>query len=146
MVRSSRTPSQNSSLRDATAQYNAVKSLIAQKQLETAVQNSWKLYNQLCQSCGASAQRGSGGDEDAACAQGSHPHIQGPHPQLGRPSGDVCSKQRAALLVGTIMSLLISVVELQRPASAAETLHALIQPLGVLPEWLRYDALEWILI
>ena len=125
MMQSTRSPLKGVSLRDATAQYNAIKSLIAKKQHENAMQKSWQLYAQLCRGCNTSKQR-----DNTACTQSTHL-------QLGQPSGDACSKQRATLLIGTIMSLIISAVESQRTAVLAETLHALIQPLGVLPAWLR---------
>jgi hypothetical protein len=130
MVQSPWSPLKGVSLRDATAQYNAIKSLIAKKQHENAVQRSWQLYDQLCRGCNTTEQRDSSGDNNTACTQGTHL-------QLGQPSGDACSKQRATLLTGSIMSLIISAVESQRTAVLAETLCALIQPLGVLPAWLR---------
>ena len=130
MVRSDRTPLHLDSLRDATAQYNAIKSLIAKKQHQSAKQKSWHLYNQLCRDCEASEQRNCAGREAAACTQTAHLQLRG-------PSGDKCSKQRAVLLIGSILSLLISVVESQSPVTVADTLRALIQPLGVLPAWLR---------
>lgn len=132
MVRSTRSPLKHDvSLRDATAQYNAIKSLIAKKQHETAVQSSWQLYEQLCRGCETSEQH-KNLDDNTACTQSTGTHLQ-----LGQPSGDACSKQRAMLLIGSIMSLIISAVELQRTAVLAKTLCALIQPLGVLPAWLR---------
>jgi hypothetical protein len=119
------------SLRDATAQYNAIKSLIAKKQHETAVQSSWQLYDQLCRGCETSEPRNSLGDTITACTQSTHL-------QLGQPSGAACSKQRAMLLIGSVMSLIISAVELQHTAVLAKTLCSLVQPLGMLPAWLRW--------
>ena len=131
MVQSTRSPLKGVSLRDATARYNAIKSLIAKKQHENAMQKSWKLYDQLCRGCKTSEQRDSLGDDNTACTGSTHL-------QLGQPSGDASSKQRATLLIGAIMSLIISAVESQRTAVLAETLYALVQPLGVLPAWLRW--------
>jgi hypothetical protein len=131
MVRSARSPLKDDvSLRDATVHYNAIKSLIAKKQHENAVQSSWQLYEQLCRGCETSEQHNNL-DDNTACAQSTHL-------QLGQPSGAACSKQRAMLLVGSIMSLIIGAVELQRTAVLAKTLCSLVQPLGVLPAWLRW--------
>lgn len=130
MVQSTRSPLKGVSLRDATAQYNAIKSLIAKKQHENAMQESWQLYDQLCRGCNTSERRDSLGDDNTACTRGAHL-------LLGQPSGATGSKQRATLLIGAIMSLIIAAVESQRTALLAETLCALIQPLGVLPAWLR---------
>lgn len=130
MGQPSRQASQKGSLHDATTQYNAIKRLIAQKQHEMAVEQSWQLYDQLCDGHEASTQNSTARKKGAACSQGGHS-------RLLPPGGDAQGKQRAMLLVGSVMSLLISAVGLQQPPTAAKTLQALIQPLGALPAWLR---------
>lgn len=120
---------QKGSLQDATRQYNAIKSLIAQRQHETAVEQSWKLYDQLCEGHEAPPQNSTAHKNGAASSGG--------HAELGAPTGSASSKQRAMLLVGSVMSLLMSVVEAQRPTAIAAMLQALVQPLEALPAWLR---------
>ncbi len=118
----------SASLNDVTALYVSVRALVAKKDYAAALDSGWQLYDLLC---GTTPRR------KAAPQSG----MNGAHPQLAEPPQDAESQRWAKVVVGAVLSLLMSAVESLPAPQLSVTLGALLQPLMALLAWLRWAML-----
>lgn len=111
-------------VKGAAARYATIRAAVAKGSYETALEQGWQLLDAMC---GSSPRKGV--LQNARCT------LPTPPTEGAAPSGS----QQAQLTVSAVANLLLCAVQSDSRGISCllETVDALLQPIGVLPAWMR---------